>query len=863
MEREFASQFETARGQLDAAQAHLEQTRNEAQRIRGDAELGAKRYIEDAQKEAAEIVGQARAHADRISAETDRALAAATQRRDSINAQLANVRQMLATLTNVSPAGLLAMDDGPLVPVEAAEEDGAASEPEVARWSRPPRRRRTRTPRPPRRTRPDPTPGPPGPTRWSWEDRRVDFYSAYAQGFVRVAACTIPVAVADPRANAATVLAEARACHEQGVGLAVFPELTLSGYAVDDLLLQDTLLEAVESALAEIVAASADLLPVLAVGAPLIHGGRVLNCAVVVHGGEILGVAPKSYLPTYREFYERRHFAPGDDRRGEWIDLAGQEAPLGPDLIFEAEDLPGFRLHVEICEDMWVPVPPSAEAALAGATVLANLSGSPITVARAEDRRLMVRSASARCNAAYLYAAAGQGESTTDLSWDGQTMVYECGDLLAETERFPDGARRSVADVDLDRLRQERIRQGTFDDNRRTLGIGDQALATGRGLTGRSFRTVPFELGAPAGDIGLLRKVDRFPFVPDDPARLALDCYEAYNIQVSGLEQRLHAIGQPKVVIGVSGGLDSTHALIVAARAMDRLGRPRSDIHAFTLPGFATGETTKSYATRLATSLGVTFQEIDITPAARQLLDDLDHPFADGEAVYDITFENVQAGLRTDYLFRLANHRGGIVLGTGDLSELALGWCTYGVGDQMAHYNVNAGVPKTLVQHLIRWVIDSGQFEDDDQRRAQRDRRPRDHAGADPAPGRREAAGHRGHRRPLPAAGLHALPRDPPRLPAPQDRLPGLARLARRRRGEWPPGYPADRRTAFDLAEIRGWLQVFLTRFFASQFKRSALPNGPKVSAGGTMSPRGDWRMPSDASAAAWLADLEAHVPQS
>ncbi|MGZ4495250.1 MAG: nitrilase-related carbon-nitrogen hydrolase, partial [Nocardioides sp.] len=296
----------------------------------------------------------------------------------------------------------------------------------------------------------------------------MDFTSAYAQGFARVAACTIPVSVTDPRANAAAVLAEARACHDDGVAVAVFPELCLTGYAIDDLFLQQTVLDAVEEAIAEVVAASVDLTPVLVVGAPLRAGNRLLNAAVVIHDGEVLGVAPKSYLPTYREFYERRHFAPGDDRRGATVTVAGTEVPCGPDLLFAATDVPGLVLHVEVCEDMWVPVPPSAEAALAGATVLANISGSPITVARAEDRRLLVRSASARCLAVYLYAAAGLGESSTDLSWDGQTMVYEVGDLLAETERFPDGARRSVADVDLLRLRQERLRQGTFDDNRRT-----------------------------------------------------------------------------------------------------------------------------------------------------------------------------------------------------------------------------------------------------------------------------------------------------------------------------------------------------------------------------------------------------------
>ncbi len=678
----------------------------------------------------------------------------------------------------------------------------------------------------------------------------MDFYSAYAQGFARVAACTVPVAIADPAANAATVLAEARKCHDDGVAVALFPELTLTGYAVDDLFLQDTLLAGVEAAVAELVEASADLLPVLVVGAPLVHGTRVVNAAVVIHRGELLGVAVKSYLPTYREFYERRWFAPGDDRRDETITVAGRTVPFGPDLLFDATDVPGLVLHVEICEDMWVPIPPSSEAALAGATVLTNLSGSPITVARAEDRRLLVRSASARCSAAYLFAAAGQGESTTDLSWDGQTLVYECGDLLAETDRFPEEAQRSIADVDLDRIRQERLRQGTFDDNRRTH---DARV--------RAFRTVAFELRPPSGDVGLRRKVDRFPFVPDDVERLALDCYEAYNIQVSGLEQRLHAIGHPKVMIGVSGGLDSTHALIVAAKAMDRLGRPRSDIHAFTMPGFATGETTKSYATRLAKSLGVTFEELDITAAANQMLTDLDHPYASGEPVYDVTFENVQAGLRTDYLFRLANHRGGIVLGTGDLSELALGWCTYGVGDQMSHYNVNAGVPKTLIQHLIRWVIESGQFGGDtddvlveilDQEITPELIPSTD--GVKPQATEDSVGPYS-----LQDFTLYHVIRRGYR-PA---KIAFLALHAWRDAdaGEWPPGFPEERRTSYDLAAVRTWLVVFTKRFFASQFKRSALPNGPKVSAGGTMSPRGDWRMPSDAAPTAWLAEIERDVP--
>ncbi len=677
----------------------------------------------------------------------------------------------------------------------------------------------------------------------------MDFRSAYAHGYARVAACTVPVSVADPATNVASVLRTAQECHDEGVAVAIFPELCLSGYAIDDLVLQDALLDQVRESVETLVEASRELRPVLVVGAPLAHGNRVLNCAVVVHDGEVLGVAPKSYLPTYREFYERRWYAPGDDRRGDTIRVGDREVPFGPDLLFSATDVPGLVLHVEVCEDMWVPVPPSAEAALAGATVLANLSGSPITVARAEDRRLLVRSASQRCLAAYVYAAAGEGESSTDLSWDGQTMVYEVGSCLGETERFPDGPRRTVVDVDLDQLRQERLRMGTFDDNRRTHA-------------GRTFRTVPFTVDPPVGDIGLRRKVDRFPFVPDDVERLALDCYEAYNIQVAGLEQRLRSIGNPKVVIGVSGGLDSTQALIVAARAMDRLGRPRTDVLGYTLPGFATGDTTKGNAWRLAEALGITFEEIDIRPAAEAMLRDMGHPFADGEEVYDITFENVQAGLRTDYLFRLANQQRGIVLGTGDLSELALGWCTYGVGDQMSHYAVNTGVPKTLIQHLIRWVVSEGIFDEavNDVLAEIVDQK----ITPELIPGK-EGETEQDTEASIGPYSLqdftlfHVL-----RYGTRPSKIAFLAEHAwsDKDRGEWPPGFPDERRAEYGLDEVVHWLEVFCQRFFAfAQFKRSALPNGPKVSAGGSLSPRGDWRAPSDGNATAWLADL-ARVPR-
>ena len=679
----------------------------------------------------------------------------------------------------------------------------------------------------------------------------MDFRSLYAHGLVRVAAVTTRTTLADPPANAAAVLEQARSCADEGVAVAVFPELTLTGYSIEDLLLQDAVLDAVESALGEIVGASADLLPLLVIGAPLRHGNRLYNCAVVIHRGRVLGVAPKSYLPTYREFYERRQMAPGDDLRGATIRLGGADVPFGPDLLFAADDVAGLVVHAEVCEDMWVPIPPSAEAALAGATVLVNLSGSPITVGRAEDRRLLVKSTSSRCLAAYVYAAAGEGESTTDLSWDGQTMIYENGLLLAETERFPNGPRRSVADVDLELLRAERMRTGTFDDNRRT-----HAARTA------SFRTVAFTLDAPDGDLGLRREVERFPFVPADDARLELDCYEAYNIQVSGLEQRLRAIGHPKIVIGVSGGLDSTHALIVAAKAMDRLDRPRTDILAFTLPGFATSDHTKANAHALMRSLGVTAAELDITPTARLMLDELDHPFADGEPVYDVTFENVQAGLRTDYLFRIANQRNGIVLGTGDLSELALGWCTYGVGDQMSHYNVNSGVPKTLMQHLIRWVISSEQFTADVDTTLQAildteitpELVP---AGADGAV--QSTEGTIGPYALHDFTLFHVL-----RYGSRPSKVAFLAWHAWRDvdAGDWPHAFPAAKKTAYDLATIRSWLAVFCRRYFGfSQFKRSAMPNGPKVSAGGSLSPRGDWRAPSDTAATTWLAELEANVP--
>jgi len=679
----------------------------------------------------------------------------------------------------------------------------------------------------------------------------MSFRSLYRHGFARVAACTTFTGIANPALNAERILEAARACSEQGVAVAVFPELALSGYAIDDLFLQDTLLEAVEAGLHRIVQGSSGLLPLLVFGAPLRHCGRVYNCAVVIHRGRLLGVVPKLHLPNYREFYEHRWFASGLGTEGGHCTVAGLEAPFGPDLVFAAADLRGLVVHAEICEDLWVPIPPSTEGALAGATVLLNLSASNITIGKAETRRLLCNSQSARCIAAYVYAAAGAGESTTDLAWDGQVSIFENGAVLAESERFPAGEQTAIADIDLDLLRQERARQGTFDDNRRNHP------------TTRQFRHIAFQLDPPAADLGFRRVVERFPFVPSDPARLSQDCYEAYNIQVSGLVQRRRSTGGGKIVIGVSGGLDSTQALIVAAKAMDLMGKPRADIIAYTMPGFGTSAGTKTNAHRLMQALGVTAHELDIRPAAKQMLTDLGHPFGRGEPVYDITFENVQAGLRTDYLFRAANYRGGFVLGTGDLSELGLGWCTYGVGDQMSHYNVNAGVPKTLIQHLIRWIISSKQF--DDEVASTLDAILNTEISPELVPaeaGELQSTESKVGPYELQDFNLFYILR--------HGYLPSkIAFLALQAWGDkakepWPPGFPEERRREYDLAAIRRWLEVFLQRFFGfSQFKRSAMPNGPKVAAGGSLSPRGDWRAPSDGNADAWLEELRRNVPEA
>jgi NAD+ synthase (glutamine-hydrolysing) len=679
------------------------------------------------------------------------------------------------------------------------------------------------------------------------------FFSPYSHEFIRVAVCVPQAAVANPRQNADHILELLTAGDKCRVALMVFPELGLSAYAIDDLLFQDALLEDVEHQLDRLISASRELCPAFVVGAPLRHHGRLYNCGVVIYRGRLLGAVPKVFLPNYREFYERRHFTSGEGIVGQWIDVAGREVPFGRDLLFAARGNAAFTFHVEICEDLWVPQPPSSGAALAGAEVLLNLSASNITIGKAEMRRLLCASQSARCIAAYAYSAAGAGESTTDLAWDGQAGIFELSDMLAETERFSAKPEMAVADVDLGRIRQERMRTNTFGDNVRAAR--NAAVP---------FRTISFDFAEPDERLDLRRAIERFPYVPSDPAMLRDNCYEAYNIQVQGLAQRLNSTGLEKLVIGVSGGLDSTQALIVSARVMDRLGMPRTNVLAYTLPGFATSATTKSNAWRLMKALGVTGAEVDIRPAARQMLHDIGHASATGEALYDVTFENVQAGLRTDYLFRLANHSGGLVVGTGDLSELGLGWCTYGVGDQMSHYNPNASVAKTLIQHLIRFVAVSADVDEDTAHVLY------DILATEISPELVPPCADGVIQSTESIVGPYAL----------QDfnlfyatrfgfRPSKIAYLSWNAwsdpdRGRWPLNIPDSAKRAYTLPEIKQWLRVFLCRFFQlSQFKRSALPNGPKISSGGSLSPRGDWRAPSDAIATVWLEELEAGVPDS
>ena len=679
-----------------------------------------------------------------------------------------------------------------------------------------------------------------------------EFQRPATHGFTRVAVAVPLLKVADPAFNAARTVELYERAASQGASLVVFPELGLAGYTCDDLFHQQALLRACEDALATVMQATAAHSTLAVVGLPLRVDDALYNCAAVVHRGRLLGVVPKSYLPNYGEFYEARQFQPASHAFAGSVSVAGVVAPFGTRLLFQAADVPSLVLHVEICEDLWVPVPPSSLAALAGATVLVNLSASNITIGKAAYRRALVTGQSGKCIAAYLYSSAGDGESSTDMAWDGQSLISENGDLLQESPRFVADAHLISADVDLGRLSHERMRQTSF----------GQAAARFRQDVG-VFVRIPFELEGLDASGPLQRAVARFPYVPADPRERDERCREVYDIQVQALAQRLQASGIRKLVIGISGGLDSTQALLVAAQAMDRIGAPRSAILGVTMPGYATSRRTLDQALRLMAAIGCSARQVDIRPSCDRMLADIGHPAARGEKVHDVTFENVQAGERTSHLFRIANLEGAMVLGTGDLSELALGWCTYGVGDHMSHYNANASVPKTLIRHLVRWVATSKRLGD---------------AGSAVL---RDVLDTVVSPELVPGADADLAPSQ-----STEDRLGPyelhdffLFHVVRygytpckvaflawtawhdREAGAWPEG-PDVERAQYTLADIKGHLRTFVQRFFANQFKRSCVPNSPKVGSGGSLSPRGDWRAPSDAQASAWLDDVE-RVPDA
>jgi NAD+ synthase (glutamine-hydrolysing) len=674
------------------------------------------------------------------------------------------------------------------------------------------------------------------------------FFNLYTHGFVRAAVCIPEIRIADVSFNAQKTIELAKKAAKQKALLTIFPELGLTAYANEDLFHQDALLKSVEEAVAEIKKASAKLNLILAVGAPLQVDCRLFNCAVIFYRGKILGIAVKSYLPNYREYYEARQFSPASQILKSTITLAGQkDIPFGANLIFKAANIKNFNIFFEICEDVWAPVPPSSFAAMAGATVISNLSASNVTIGKSEYRRQLAANQSARCITAYLYTAAGFGESTTDLAWDGHAMICENGNLLAESKRFSTAAQIIYADIDLDRLAQDRMRLTTF---------GQNAADHKDKIAG--FRSLEFNVNCPTGRLLPEREIPRFPYIPADPDKRDLHCYEAYNIQVQGLAQRLKSSGIPNLVIGVSGGLDSTHALIVTARTMDLLGLPRTHIKAYTMPAFGTTNKTYRNAVRLMDALGVEANEVDIKPACLQMLKDINHPFVHGKKIYDIAFENVQAGQRSAHLFRLANMKNALVVGTGDLSELALGWSTYGIGDHMSHYNVNASVPKTLIQFLIRWVAQTHQFSEAVSEILLAILTTE--ISPELIPGR---DGEQPAQKTEATIGPYEL-QDfnnfyTTRFGYLPTKVAFLAYLAwkDKTKGLWP-DMPPEKQNSYDLQKIKKWLYVYLKRFFKmSQYKRSCVPNSPKVGSGGSLSPRGDWRAPSDSEATAWLTNWE------
>lgn len=639
-------------------------------------------------------------------------------------------------------------------------------------------------------------------------------------GFVRVAAGVPRVRVADTAFNAAQAAALARAAHEAGVHLLVLPECALSGYTANDLLQQRALLDGARAALLALCAETASCDTVIIAGLPLALDNQLFNCAAVLLHGAVLGIVPKTFIPGYKEFYEQRWFTSGADALAESVDLGGVSVPFGTDLLFRAEGPASFAFGVELCEDLWSPVPPSSMHALAGATLLCNLSASDELVAKADYRTQLVRQQSARCIAGYVFASAGTGESTTDVVFGGHAMIAENGVMLAENARFEREPVLLIADVDTARLLHDRRTTTSF--------------STAAAEHAPSCRIVDFSLQQSRWQTPLRRSITPLPFVPADPAERATRCAEIFNIQTAALAKRLEHCSMRRVVLGVSGGLDSTLALLVAVTTFDLLGYDRRDIHALTMPGFGTSSRTRSNVDALCAALGVSCEAIDIRPVCTQIFKDIGHD----PQQHDVTYENVQARARTLLLMNRANQLGALQLGTGDLSELALGWCTYS-GDHISMYNVNCGVPKTLVRYVIAWVAET--HCDPRARQVLTDVLDTPISPELLPPGADGAITQKTED----AIGPYEL-HDfflyhtvrcgaPPRVT--------LLLAAQAFQGR------------YTREVILHWLRVFYTRFFAHQFKRSCVPDGPKVGSV-SLSPRGDWRMPSDASPATWLAEL-------
>ena len=642
-------------------------------------------------------------------------------------------------------------------------------------------------------------------------------------GFLRVAAACPPVRVADPERNADATLGFAARAADGGAQVVVFPELGLTGYTCGDLFFSlTTLVAGAERALERILRETARRPTVLVLGLPVLQGGRLFNAAAVVQSGRVLGVVPKTFLPGYKEYYEERWFSSAREVREGEVRLAGQAAPFGTDLLFGLPEDPGVTLAAEICEDLWAPIPPSSRHAVAGATVLVNPSASNDLVAKAEYRRELVRQQSGRTLSAYVYANAGVHESTTDLVFGGHLLVAENGVLLAEGERFRRDGDLVVTDVDVERLRVERARQTSFADAIHAAGPAYRTVALAPVPAPRPHR--------------LLRSVEAHPFVPADPLTLDERCREVFSIQTAGLARRLEHVGVRRVVLGLSGGLDSTLALLVCVRTFDLLSLPRAGILGVTMPGFGTTARTLESARSLAAAAGAELREIDIRPACEQHIRDIGLPPGDRESH---TYQNLQARERTQVLMDLANMEGGIVVGTGDLSEIAIGWATF-AGDHIAMYGVNGSVPKTLVRRLVEWVA-----------------------------GHHASGAERGV-----LLSVLETPVSPELVPPGRDgaisqktedlvgpyELHDFFLFCLMRWGAGPGKilFLAEHAFAgrYDAAALRRWLLVFLRRFFAQQWKRSVMPDGPKVGSV-SLSPRGDWRMPSDADAAAWLRELE------